>query len=71
MGCKCAKITDEYHGYECEIMGGACMFLHPDSKRCAELYGEGPDAYSENEEEVESEETILFEDEIFDEEGVE
>lgn len=44
MGCKAAKVTDEYHGWECEITGGACMFLHPSSKACAEMYGEGPDA---------------------------
>lgn len=44
MGCKCAKQTDEYHGWECEITDGACMFLIPDSKACASEYGEGPDA---------------------------
>lgn len=44
MGCKAAKQTDQYHGWECEITEGACMFLYPDSKACAEVYGEGPDA---------------------------
>lgn len=44
MGCKAAKPTDEYHGWECEITEGACMFLNPNSKLCAEMYGEGPDA---------------------------
>ena len=44
MTCKAAKRTDEYHGWECEITEGACMFLNPDSKACAEKYGEGPDA---------------------------
>lgn len=43
-GCKCAIPTDEYHGWECSITEGACMFLYPDSKACAEKYGEGPDA---------------------------
>ena len=43
MSCKCAIVTDEYHGYECSITEGACMFLYPDSKKCAEIYGEGPD----------------------------
>ena len=38
MGCLCAIKTDEYHGFECSISGGAC-----DSKRCAREYGEGPD----------------------------
>ena len=47
--CKTAYHTDEYHGYGCDITGGACMFLYPDSKRCAEEYGEGPDA-GENQE---------------------
>lgn len=44
MGCKCAIITDEYHGYEWSVTGGACVFLFPNSKLCAEIYGEGPDA---------------------------
>lgn len=44
MSCSCAKVTDEYHGYECTVSGGACMFFIPDSKRCAKEYGEGPDA---------------------------
>lgn len=44
MSCKCAKQTDEWHGWECEITGGECMFLRPDSKACAEIYEEGPDA---------------------------
>lgn len=44
MACKTARPTDEYHGWECEITEGACMFLIPDSKACAEKYGEGPDA---------------------------
>lgn len=43
MGCLCAIKTDEYHGFECSISGGACMYLNPDSKRCAREYGEGPD----------------------------
>lgn len=28
------------------------MFLYPDSKACAEIYGEGPDAWNEEEEEI-------------------
>ena len=42
--CTAACDTDEFHGYGCEITGGACMFLYPDSQNCAEEYGEGPDA---------------------------
>ena len=46
-GCACAKRTDQYHGWECEVTGGACAFYIPNSKSCAEMFGEGPDAYSE------------------------
>lgn len=41
--CKCAKATEEYGGYACTVSGSACIFLRPDSKRCSEEYGEGPD----------------------------
>lgn len=51
MSCKCAIKTDEYHGWACSITDGACMFLIPDSKACAEKYGEGPDAVTEFENE--------------------
>lgn len=51
MACKCAVRTDEYHGWECSITEGACMFITPDSKKCAEKYGEGPDAEDETENE--------------------
>ena len=47
MSCSAARETDQYHGWECEVSGSACMYLQPDSKRCAEEYGEGPDAYTE------------------------
>ena len=53
-GCKCAIRTDEYHGWECSITEGACVFLYPDSKACAEQYGEGPDV-EETYEEIEKE----------------
>lgn len=56
MACKCAIPTDEYHGYECSITEGACMFLVPNSKRCAEVYGEGPDAEGFDEEDNSEEE---------------
>lgn len=51
MACKCSRSTDEFHGWECSVSGGACVFLFPDSKRCAEIYGEGPDADNESEDE--------------------
>ncbi len=43
MGCKYARVTDEYHGWECQVTEGECMFLYPSSKACAEIFGEGPD----------------------------
>lgn len=46
VGCSCAKRTDEYHGWECEITGGACAFYIPSSKSCAEMFGEGPDIHT-------------------------
>lgn len=49
MGCKCAIRTDEYHGWGCSITEGACVFLHPDSRACADMYGEGPDVETDDE----------------------
>ena len=49
--CKVAYYTDEYHGYGCDATGGPCMLLYPDSKKCAEVYGEGPDAIEDDEDE--------------------
>jgi hypothetical protein len=49
MACKCAIKTDEWHGWECDITGGACMYLIPDSKQCAKDFNEGPDAVFPNE----------------------
>ena len=43
MGCVCAKRTDEYHGWECEITGGACLYLYPSQKACHDEYGEVDD----------------------------
>lgn len=42
--CIWAYRTDEWHGYGCPVTGDACMFIYPDSKACADKYGEGPDA---------------------------
>ena len=56
MSCKCAKRTDQWHGWECTITDGECMYLFPDSKACARDFGEGPDAdFGEDIEEVEVE----------------
>jgi len=54
MACKCARRTDEWHGWKCTITGGECMYLMLDSKACARDFGEGPDAdnnYSDNNQE--------------------
>lgn len=57
MPCKCARPTDQYHGWECTVSGGECMLLIPSSKKCAEIYGEGPDTiHDEQENEEEGEE---------------
>ena len=50
MACKCAYRTDEYHGWGCTVTDGACMFLVPNSKACAEEYGEGPDVQNNDDE---------------------
>ena len=49
MSCKCAIRTDEYHGWECSITEEMCMFLHPDSRACADMYGEGLDVETDDE----------------------
>ena len=58
MSCKCAIRTDEYHGWECSITEGACMFLHPDSRACADMHGEGPDAEQNEETEIDFEKEL-------------
>lgn len=54
MSCKCARPTDEYHGWECDVSGGECMFLISNSKLCAEIYGEGPDTVEAAKERMEN-----------------
>lgn len=44
MRCKSASFDEDEGRYYCEVSGGQCMFLIPNSKRCAEQFGEGPDA---------------------------
>jgi hypothetical protein len=43
MSCKCAKFDSDSGRYKCDVSGDGCMYMFPDSKRCAEEYGEGPD----------------------------
>jgi len=47
MSCKCAKYEEDENRYYCSVSGSSCMFMSPDSARCAEEYGEGPDVESE------------------------
>lgn len=47
MSCKCAKFDLEEGRYYCEVSGDQCIYLIPNSKRCADDYGEGPDAERE------------------------
>ena len=42
-GCTCATYEPDEGRYICDITECGCMFLIPDSKVCAEKYGEGPD----------------------------
>ena len=43
MNCSCSKFIPEEGRYRCDVSGDGCMFMIPDSKLCAEMYGEGPD----------------------------
>jgi len=44
MSCKAAKFDPEEGRYQCAVSGDGCIYMRPDSKRCAEEYGEGPDS---------------------------
>lgn len=44
MSCKCAEFEEDEGRYTCSVSGDRCMFMSPNSKRCAEMFGEGPDA---------------------------
>lgn len=50
-GCKCASYDYE-EGWKCSVTGDRCIYFIPNSKQCAEEFGEGPDSMedSENEE---------------------
>jgi hypothetical protein len=44
------KIEVKNYGWECDVTGGACMYLYPNSKQCAKYFNEGSDAdYSDDE----------------------
>lgn len=41
MACKCAKFDANEGRYYCNVSGDQCIYLIPNSKRCAEDYGRG------------------------------
>ncbi len=47
MGCSAATLDSDEGRYDCAVSGSQCMYLIPNSKRCAEEYGEGPDAQTD------------------------
>jgi hypothetical protein len=49
MSCKCSKFDEDLGRYVCNITDSECIYYIPNSKRCAEEYGEGPDVESEGE----------------------
>lgn len=44
MSCKCSKYEEDENRWYCSVSGDMCMYMWPDSKRCAKDYDEGPDA---------------------------
>lgn len=49
MSCKAAVLDPEEGRYYCAVSGDQCMYYIPNSKRCVEEYGEGPDAGNDEE----------------------
>lgn len=47
MSCKCATFEPDEGRYQCSVSGDGCVYMIPNSKQCAEDYGEGPDAVHE------------------------
>lgn len=43
MSCASALLNSE-GGFRCSVSGNGCVFIAPDSKLCAAIYQEGPDA---------------------------
>lgn len=48
MSCKAAKFDPDEGRYYCDVSGDQCMYYIPNSKICAEKYGEGPDAVEDD-----------------------
>lgn len=49
IGCTSGH-SDGEGRYICDVSGDQCLFLIPSSKACAEIFGEGPDAWPDDEE---------------------
>jgi hypothetical protein len=53
MACTSSGPYDpETNRYSCQVTGDDCMFIRPDSKACASMYNERPDANLEEENET-------------------
>lgn len=48
MSCGYAKYEEDEGRYYCSVTGDGCMYMSPNSKQCAEDFGEGPDAVEED-----------------------
>lgn len=47
-GCKYATFYEDDCIYKCSVSGDRCMYQSPNSKQCAEYYGECHDTNSRN-----------------------
>lgn len=52
MSCKAAKFDPDEGRYYCEVSGDQCMYYIPNSKKCVEEYGEGPDSCMDDRDKV-------------------
>lgn len=50
MGCKCSSYDEDLGRYKCSVSGDECVYFIPNSKSCAEEFGEGPDVKNLNNE---------------------
>ena len=48
-GCMSSTFDFELGRYMCDVSGDGCMYMIPNSLRCAEDYGEGTDAVYDEE----------------------
>jgi len=44
MACTCSTFDSDSGRFNCSVSGSGCVYMIPDSIRCAKEYGEGPDA---------------------------